>query len=81
MSDPNPDFGDQVTYIDSDGEEFYAVVLEPLPDDSYITLAMTDEDPREGYVGPRWTVETSVYPHRDTCHEHASDTHAYRPGW
>lgn len=73
--------GDRVTYVDDDGGEHYAVVLEPIPDAAYLTLARADGDPREEYIGTGWSVETSVYPHDDMGHEMSCGSHAYKPGW
>ena len=81
MPPAQPESGDQVTYIDDDGGEHYGIVLEPIPDAAYITLARVDSDPREEYVGPSWEVETSVYPHDDTGHDYACGSHAFKPGW
>lgn len=81
MSDAQPEFGDRVTYYDNEGDEQHGIVLEPIPDDEYVTLAVADEDPREGYVGTAWDVETSVYPHADLSDEYTATTYAFKPGW
>jgi len=76
-----PRFGDRVTYIDSDGIEQYAIVLEPIPDQSYVTLAVTRADPRQTYIGPSWETETSVNPHTSLNAERTASTHAFKRGW
>lgn len=82
MGDVNPDFGDRVTYIDDDGQPHWAIILEPIPDAEYVTLAAAETaNPQEEYVGVHWDIETSVYPHDDTGHDYACGSHAYRPGW
>lgn len=75
-----PALGEPVTYIDDDGYSHFAVVLEPIPDAAYVTLAWAPADPRRQYVGPDWTVETSVFPHVSTDGSGvASSTHAFKP--
>ena len=81
MTNAQPDYGDRVMYYDQDGDEHHAIVLEPIPDAEYVTVAVADGDPREGYVGTGWTVETSVYPHADLGEEYTSTAHAFTPGW
>jgi len=76
-----PDFGDKVTYINNDGDEHNAIILEPIPDAEYVTVAVSESDPRNGYIGPSWSVKTSVYPHADIGDEYTATGYAYKPGW
>ena len=77
----NPGYGTRVTYYDADGGPHPALVLEPLPGDTYITLAWADADPDVEYVGTGWTVETSVVPHADCGEEWTATRYAFKPGW
>jgi hypothetical protein len=76
--------GDSVRYVDNDGNEYDAIVLEPLPDDSYVTVARTKDDDMDAddeYVGPWWEIETSVDPHAEVDEDIGSTNHCYRLGW
>lgn len=81
MGTVDPDYGDRVTYIDTDGNEDLGIVVEPIPDSEYVTVALADADPRESYIGTGWVIETSVYPHADLGDEYTATGHAYKPGW
>jgi len=81
MGTVNPDFGDQVTYIDTNGDEHKALIIEPIPDAEYVTVAVADADPREEYVGTGWDVQTSVYPHADLGDNYTATHCAFKPGW
>jgi len=76
-----PEFGDRVTFIDSKGNEYYGIVLEPLLGDEYIAVAVVQADPRKEYIGTRWKVETSVYPHPDIDPEYTATAHTFKLGW
>lgn len=76
---PTPELGDRVTFVDGDGSEHFGIVLEPLPDDTFITVAATATDPRENYIGISWDIETSVFPHADIGGD--TTTYAYKLGW
>lgn len=75
--------GDPVTYYDVEGLGNLGYVVEPLPEDDYITVAHANgQDPRRDYVGTSWKIETSVVPHPDHVDGQTSaETHSYKPGW
>jgi len=81
MSDVQPERGDHVTYIDQHGDEKYGIVLEPLPEDDYVTVAWAQRNPDEHYIGPEWTVETSVHPHKSLGERYYEARYAFTPGW
>jgi len=76
-----PEFGDQVAFIDSNDNEYYGIVLEPLLDHESITVAVARTDPREEYIGAGWRVETGVFPHPDIGPKYTAPIHAFKPGW
>lgn len=77
------DFGDRVTYVDSDGEAHRALVVEPLAGQEYVTVVRGgSSELGKGYNGPDVEVETSVYPHADAVDDSPGGTrHVYRLGW
>jgi len=76
-----PSRGDWVRYFDAAGDPHHAIVLEPMPDEEFVTVAYTSRDALEEYVGQDWEIETSVYPHADLGDEYSETRFAFKPGW
>jgi len=78
---PQPEIGDRVTFIDTDGREHRAVVVDAVQDAEYISLVRSEQ----GQLGEDYTwsvdTETSVYPHYTEWASGAHKTHAFMLGW
>lgn len=81
----SPRHGDRVVYVDGDGNERPAIVVDPVLGDEYVTLVCgANREFDEGYVHSV-TEETSVFPHEEYVEYFADDiqtpstTYAYYP--
>lgn len=75
------DFGDKVTYYDGYGRAENAIIVDPVPDDEYVTVVTgASEEFGEGY---NHDVEShsSVFPHADCGDEYTATEYAFKPGW
>lgn len=79
MVDVQPEIGDRVTFIDSDGDRHRALVVDHVPDAEYVTLVWgSGPELGEGY-NHEVNTETSIYPHTSVGGDWA--TSAFIPGW
>jgi hypothetical protein len=78
---PQPEIGDLVTFVDSDGNENRGIVVHGAPNDHYVSLVTSEQG--EFGIDYTWSVttHTSVYPHYTVWPEGEHATHAFIPGW
>lgn len=79
---PQPEIGDRVTYIDGDGDEHRALVLDACSGDPYITVVTG----AQGDLGVEYNhdadAHASTFPHTSVWDDgQAMDTYAFILGW
>lgn len=79
---PQPELGDRVTFIDSDGDRHRALVVDECRDAAYITVVTGCNGPLGKTYNHGTDDYSSVFPHTSTTNDPvALDTTAFIPGW